>query len=31
AGSGIVIGSLTAIALHAFFQAKQPNGSDIKT
>lgn len=31
AGSGIVIGSLTAIALHAFFQTKQPNGTDIKT
>ncbi|MDR4436351.1 uric acid permease [Bacillus tequilensis] len=25
AGSGIVIGSLTAIALHAFFQTKQPD------
>lgn len=31
AGSGIVIGSLTAIALHAFFQTKQPNGAEIKT
>ncbi|MFP7232655.1 nucleobase:cation symporter-2 family protein [Bacillus subtilis] len=30
AGSGIVIGSLTAIALHAFFSTKQPNGAEIK-
>ncbi|MED5047940.1 nucleobase:cation symporter-2 family protein [Bacillus siamensis] len=31
AGSGIVIGSLTAIALHAFFHTKQPDHAEIKT
>ncbi|MGG1243836.1 nucleobase:cation symporter-2 family protein [Bacillus cabrialesii] len=31
AGSGIVIGSLTAIALNAFFQTKQPDRAEIKT
>jgi xanthine permease len=30
-GSGIVIGSLTAIALNTFFQCKQPHGAEINT
>ncbi|MGR6857593.1 nucleobase:cation symporter-2 family protein [Bacillus halotolerans] len=30
-GSGIVIGSLTAIALNAFYQFKRPHGAEINT